>query len=140
MDCLYCGATLGLLSRGEFCNKNHREQWRTQQAELSMQRLIEAFSYDKTSAEESGPGSVSVPDWTSRDAGPPAALFAHGHSSEAVKPPVTTAIPDASEKRGRPYYGSDSDRQTPPGAGFISTIDVHKGLHLPVFNRRPALS
>jgi len=124
MECLYCGTTLGLLSRGEFCNKKHREQWREQQAELSMQRLTEAFGYDKTA----------------RDTVPPPVLFAHRNSREAINPPVTPAIPDASEKRGVFYYGSDFDRQAPPAAGFISTIGVNKDLHLPVFNRRPALS
>jgi hypothetical protein len=140
MECLYCRATLGLLSRGEFCNNKHRDQWREQQAELSIQRLIESFSCDKTAAEKSGSGSVSVLDWTSRDAVPPAALFAHRDSREEIKPPVTRAIRDASEKRGVFDHGSDSDRQAPPDAGFISTIDLNKGLHLPVFNRRPALS
>ena len=140
MECLYCRATLGLLSRGEFCNNKHRDQWRERQAELSIQRLIESFSYDKTAAEKSGSGSVSVLDWTSRDADPPVAPFAHRDSREEIKPPVTRAIRDDSEKRGGFDHGSDSDRQAPPDAGFISTIDVNKGLHLPVFNRRPALS
>jgi len=128
MECLYCRATLGLLSRGEFCNNKHRDQWRERQAELSIQRLIESFSYDKTAAEKSGSGSVSVLDWTSRDADPPVAPFAHRDSREEIKPPVTRAIRDDSEKRGGFDHGSDSDRQAPPDAGFISTIDVNKGF------------
>jgi hypothetical protein len=142
MQCLYCGATLGLLSRGEFCNKKHREQWHEQQAQLSIQRLVEAFGYDKTAAEKPEPEPVVVVDWASRDAVPvpPVALFAHRDSHEEIKSPVTPAIQHAPPKRGSFYRGSDSGGQAPPDAGFISTIDVNKGLHLPVFNRRPALS
>jgi hypothetical protein len=140
MECLYCGATLGLLSRGEFCNGKHRVQWREQQTALSIQRLRESFSDDKTAAEKSRAGAVSLLDRTSKDVTPPPELFAHRDSREEIKPPVTPAIRDASEKRGVFYHGSGSDRQAPPDAGFISTIDLNKGLHLPVFNRRPALS
>jgi len=142
MQCLYCGATLGLLSRGEFCNKKHREQWNQREADLSMQRLVEAFSYDKTAAAKSEPGSVSVPipNWASKDAVAPAELFEHRDSREEINPPLTPAIPDASEKRRVFYQGPNSDRAAPPDAGFISTTVVNKALQLPVFTRRPALS
>lgn len=146
MECLYCGATLGLLSRGEFCNKKHREQFQQQQTELSIQRLVDAFGYEKAGAETPKAGSLSVLDRASKDSTPPPELFAHREERRETKSPAPPAMreaptaPAVPTKRKGFSPGSDSDRPAPPDAGFIPTKDLKQGLHLPVFNRRPTLS
>ncbi len=166
MQCLYCGATLGLLSRGEYCSKKHRDLWREQQAELSIERLKQAFAYDQPAAKSrSGSGAVSLLDRSSRDVTPPPELFLHREERKAINPPATPPVTPAvtppvnppftpevtplfgpADRRKKPrdagvfYQGPVTERPAPPNSGFISISDLKKPLHLPVFSRRPSLS
>lgn len=150
MQCLYCGSNLGLLSRGEFCSKKHQELWRAQQAELSIQRLKEAFSFqkpaDKPIVAKARPTQVSVLDSPPKGVQPPPEFFAYDDppARKVVDPPPPSPAPAAEEKGGVFYCGPADERavpsDAPPDAGFVSIGDLNNDFRLPVFIRRPTIA
>src|SRR5579884_3571690 len=127
MACLYCGGSLGLLSRGQFCSKKHQELYREQEAQLSIQRLKEAFTVeqagDKPAFAKARPTSVSVLDGPPRDAEPPAEFFAYdappAQPAESLATPISTPVEQPGVFYCGPASEPDAPSDAPPDAGFI---------------------
>ncbi len=144
MDCLYCGEKLSALSSKDrqFCNKKHQELWREQEAQLSIQRLKEAFGFAASPSSKPRQTSTSLLDPPNYEI-PPAPEFTTGNQypttpefnyQEAPRDIVTEAPADNPNVI---YAGPVSDRNTPPNAGFVSG-DAPKGtFRLASFIRRP---
>jgi len=140
MDCLYCGTKLSALSSKDrqFCNKKHQELWREQEAQLSIQRLKEAFGFAASPSSKSRNTTTSVLDSPSREIPPDPEFTSQDPREMLVAPPVSGAAPE--EPPANPdviYCGPASNSDAPPNAGFVSVNESKGAFRLPFFVRRP---
>ncbi len=148
MQCLYCGAKLGALSSKEFCNKKHQELFREQEAQLSIQRLKEAFSFAGSPTSKSRAGTSVLdspsseippdPEFTSQD---PHGRLLEAPASRTRPEPPRPETPRPETPPANPnviYCGPASEqRDTPPNAGFVTADEPKATFRLPFYVRRP---
>ena len=154
MDCLYCGEKLSLLSSKDrqFCNKKHQELFRQREADMSIQRLKEAFSFASSPSKSKQPSTSLLdqpgseippdPEFTSQEPHDgPRRLEAPSGRSPAYQPPAYQPPPESNPNviYCGPATEQDaaSQRDAPPNAGFAAPDEQRGAFRLPFFIRRP---